>query len=64
MLLLSVVFMFSGVEMTFWTGIYSTCLSFTNKFTNHSSLIAFNALALGVGQIVGKSNFYSFFIDT
>jgi hypothetical protein len=55
MMLLSVVFMYSGIELSFWSGIYSTCLSFTKKFgENTNVLLAFNAMALGVGQILGN----------
>lgn len=48
-------FAYTGVELSFWSGIYPTCISFTKKLgTNTHTLVAFNAMAQGVGQIIGK----------
>uniref|UniRef100_A0A0N4ZS88 UNC93-like protein MFSD11 n=1 Tax=Parastrongyloides trichosuri TaxID=131310 RepID=A0A0N4ZS88_PARTI len=47
-------FAYTGVELSFWSGIYPTCISFTKKLgTNTHTLVAFNAMAQGVGQIIG-----------
>ena len=54
MVLLTVVFIYTGIELTFWIGIYSTSLAFTNKFSSFGNFIlAYNALAIGVGQLIG-----------
>uniref|UniRef100_A0A914UYK4 UNC93-like protein MFSD11 n=1 Tax=Plectus sambesii TaxID=2011161 RepID=A0A914UYK4_9BILA len=58
MMLLAPVFFFMGISMSFWTGIYSTCLSRTNQLAeNPNTRVAFNAMALGVGQIFGGGAF-------
>jgi hypothetical protein len=47
--------MYAGIEVTFWSGIYSTSLAFTNKFNfSDNTLLAYNAFAVGLGEIVGK----------
>uniref|UniRef100_A0A0N5B673 UNC93-like protein MFSD11 n=1 Tax=Strongyloides papillosus TaxID=174720 RepID=A0A0N5B673_STREA len=52
--LLILAFAYTGVELSFWSGIYPTCISFTKKLgSNTHTLVAFNAMAQGVGQIIG-----------
>ncbi|VDM75237.1 unnamed protein product [Strongylus vulgaris] len=52
MLLLAFVFAYTGIEQAFWTGIYPTCISFTQKLgSNTNSLLALNSIAAGLGQI-------------
>jgi hypothetical protein len=44
-----------GIETTFWTSIYSTSLGFTTKFGGgKNAMLAYNALLLGVGEILGE----------
>uniref|UniRef100_A0A7E4VEN0 UNC93-like protein MFSD11 n=1 Tax=Panagrellus redivivus TaxID=6233 RepID=A0A7E4VEN0_PANRE len=44
-------FMYTGIELSFWTGIYNTCISFTAQLgMNTKRLIAFNAMSEGLGQ--------------
>lgn len=54
MLLLIVSFAYTGIELSYWSGVYSTAISFTKKFTYDTrKLIAFNAICQGIGQIIG-----------
>ncbi|CAB3399983.1 unnamed protein product [Caenorhabditis bovis] len=54
MLMLSVTFMFTGIEMTFYTGVYTACISSTNALSSYSDfIIAYNAFAIGTSQILG-----------
>uniref|UniRef100_A0A7E4VE86 UNC93-like protein MFSD11 n=1 Tax=Panagrellus redivivus TaxID=6233 RepID=A0A7E4VE86_PANRE len=51
MAFLSLAFMYTGIELSFWSGIYPTCISFTKALgDNTKRLIAFNAIAQGLGQ--------------
>lgn len=54
MMCLAVLFVYSGLEMTFYTGVYTSCLSATLPLKSFSDLvIPYNALLIGAGQIVG-----------
>ncbi|MFH4981928.1 hypothetical protein AB6A40_008637 [Gnathostoma spinigerum] len=53
MLLLSVVFAYSGLELSFWSGIFTTCISFTSFTYDSHRLVALNAICQGLGQVVG-----------
>lgn len=54
MLCLAVLFVYSGLEMTFYTGVYTSCLSATVPLKSFSDLvIPYNALSIGAGQIFG-----------
>jgi hypothetical protein len=53
-LVLSVTFAFTGMELAFWNGVYSTCLGFTKSFNmNKHKLVALNAIAVGIGELGG-----------
>ncbi|PAV55866.1 hypothetical protein WR25_24953 [Diploscapter pachys] len=53
MLLLAVVFAYTGIEQSYWTGIYPTCISFTQQLGNHTnSYLALNSVASGLGQMI------------
>ncbi|UMM39205.1 hypothetical protein L5515_016366 [Caenorhabditis briggsae] len=52
MILLAFVFAYTGIEQSFWTGIYPTCISFTKQLgSNTNALLALNAICTGFGQI-------------
>lgn len=54
MLIISVAFMHSGIVLSFWSGIYPTCISFTRKLGgNTTSLLAMNVFFEGLGQAIG-----------
>ncbi|CAI5454521.1 unnamed protein product [Caenorhabditis angaria] len=51
MFILAFVFAYTGIEQSFWTGIYPTCISFTKKLgTNTNALLALNSICTGFGQ--------------
>ncbi|CAI4226221.1 unnamed protein product [Auanema sp. JU1783] len=53
MVLLAFVFAYTGVEQSFWTGIYPTCISFTQRLgKNTNSLLALNSIAAGLGSML------------
>ncbi|CCO25662.1 MFS domain-containing protein [Caenorhabditis elegans] len=52
MLFLIVIFSYVGIEQSFWTGIYPTCVSFTRKLGyNGNALVALNLICTGIGQV-------------
>lgn len=58
MLLLAIAFTFTGLEISFATGVYGTCLSFTQAFGDQSkALLAINIIFVGIGEIVAGSIF-------
>uniref|UniRef100_A0A914Q795 UNC93-like protein MFSD11 n=1 Tax=Panagrolaimus davidi TaxID=227884 RepID=A0A914Q795_9BILA len=43
--------MYTGIELSFWSSIYPSCISFTKALgTNTKKFIAYNAIAQGLGQ--------------
>lgn len=53
MLLLTIVFAYTGVELSFWSGIYPTCISHTLKLASNTKVVmAINAITQGAGQAV------------
>jgi len=51
MILLSVASAYTGVELSFWSGIYPTCIMSTSRLgSNTGSLLALNAITQGAGQ--------------
>uniref|UniRef100_A0A914YQ69 UNC93-like protein MFSD11 n=1 Tax=Panagrolaimus superbus TaxID=310955 RepID=A0A914YQ69_9BILA len=60
MMFLSIAFMYTGIELSFWSSIYPTCISYTKDLgTNTKKFIAFNAIAQGMGQFACKFYFLS-----
>lgn len=52
MLLLVIVFIFTGLQLAFLAGIYGTCLSFTRAFGGQAkALLAINIIFVGLGEI-------------
>jgi len=57
MLLLSVAFAYSGIIVSFWTGIFPTSISFTLQLGATHKLTSLNTMVTGVGQIIGGTMF-------
>lgn len=50
MLLLIVVFAYTGIELSFWSSVYPTCISNTKALGNPKTLAALTTIAMGIGQ--------------
>ncbi|XP_065119349.1 UNC93-like protein MFSD11 [Paramisgurnus dabryanus] len=58
MLLLSIPFAYSGLELTFYSGVYGTCLGAMSQFgDNAKGLIGLSGILIGVGEILGGGLF-------
>lgn len=59
MLLLAVVMVYTGMELTAWSGIYPTSLGNTLRFgeTQHQEMVALHGIFIGIGQILGGGSF-------
>lgn len=54
MLLLSITTAYTGLELTFFSGVYGTCIGAVNKFgTEEKSLIGLSGIFIGIGEILG-----------
>uniref|UniRef100_A0A8C9EX14 UNC93-like protein MFSD11 n=1 Tax=Pavo cristatus TaxID=9049 RepID=A0A8C9EX14_PAVCR len=57
-LLLSVTTAYTGLELTFFSGVYGTCIGAVNRFgTEEKSLIGLSGIFIGVGEILGGGIF-------
>ncbi|XP_025907197.1 UNC93-like protein MFSD11 isoform X2 [Nothoprocta perdicaria] len=57
-LLLSVTTAYTGLELTFFTGVYGTCIGAVNRFGNEGkSLIGLSGIFIGVGEVLGGGIF-------
>uniref|UniRef100_A0AC34FC87 UNC93-like protein MFSD11 n=1 Tax=Panagrolaimus sp. ES5 TaxID=591445 RepID=A0AC34FC87_9BILA len=51
MMFLSIAFMYTGIELSFWSSIYPSCISYTQALgSNTKKFIAYNAIAAGLGS--------------
>ncbi|XP_058417698.1 UNC93-like protein MFSD11 isoform X3 [Diceros bicornis minor] len=58
MLLLSITTAYTGLELTFFSGVYGTCIGAVNKFgAEEKSLIGLSGIFIGIGEILGGSLF-------
>ncbi|XP_062294407.1 UNC93-like protein MFSD11 [Scomber scombrus] len=58
MLLLSSSIAYSGLELTFYSGVYGTCIGAMTKFGQDSkSLIGISGICIGLGEIIGGGAF-------
>ncbi|KQK76196.1 UNC93-like protein MFSD11 isoform X2 [Amazona aestiva] len=58
MMLLSVTTAYTGLELTFFSGVYGTCIGAVNRFGSEAkSLIGLSGIFIGVGEILGGGIF-------
>lgn len=58
MLLLSVTTAYTGLVLTFFSGVYGTCIGAVNRFgSEEKSLIGLSGIFIGVGEILGGGIF-------
>ncbi|XP_057652490.1 UNC93-like protein MFSD11 [Diorhabda carinulata] len=57
MCLLSLSFLYTGLELGFFSGIYSSCLGFTKKFENRKELVGISGILMGAGEVIGGGIF-------
>ncbi|XP_076046770.1 UNC93-like protein MFSD11 isoform X2 [Oratosquilla oratoria] len=57
MLLLSVTFFYTGIELSFFSGVYSATISFTNRFPDSKKLVGLSGICIGCGEILGGAVF-------
>ncbi|NXW53128.1 MFS11 protein, partial [Eurystomus gularis] len=57
-LLLSVTTAYTGLELTFFSGVYGTCIGAVNRFgSEEKSLIGLSGIFIGIGEILGGGIF-------
>jgi hypothetical protein len=60
--LLSLWSAYTGIELSFLTGIYPSCIGFTKQLgSNTRMLLGLNAVTQGLGQITGKIPVFNFY---
>ncbi|XP_063315041.1 UNC93-like protein MFSD11 [Pelobates fuscus] len=58
MLLLSVSMAYTGLELTFYSGVYGTCIGAINSFGSEAkSLIGLSGISVGLGEVLGGGVF-------
>ncbi|XP_044269343.1 UNC93-like protein MFSD11 [Tribolium madens] len=57
MLLLSITFFYTGIELGFFSGVYSSCIGFTQKFSNPKELVGLSGILIGLGEVLGGAAF-------
>ncbi|XP_076164095.1 UNC93-like protein MFSD11 isoform X2 [Ptiloglossa arizonensis] len=58
MLLLSLTFVYTGLVLTFYSGVYSSCIGFTTALgTPRKSLVGLSGIFIGIGEVFGGALF-------
>ena len=61
MLMLAVTFCYTGLMLTFWSGVYGTSIGRTKKFGEDAkSLVGLHGIVIGAGEIIGGKKFLKF----
>lgn len=58
MLMLSVTFLYTGLQLSIWSGVYPTCVGFTNSFgENRKALATVCMIFIAAGEVLGGAIF-------
>ncbi|ENN73610.1 UNC93-like protein MFSD11 [Dendroctonus ponderosae] len=57
MMLLCITFLYTGLELGFWSGVYGSCLSFTESLPNRKELVGLSGIFIGLGEVLGGAAF-------
>lgn len=57
MILLSLTFFYTGIELSFFSGVYGTCISFTKHFKDAAKYVGISGIFIGAGEIIGGAVF-------
>ncbi|XP_027237310.1 UNC93-like protein MFSD11 [Penaeus vannamei] len=57
MILLSATFFYTGIELSFFSGVYSTCVGSTLRFSDPNRLVGISGMCIGIGEILGGGIF-------
>ncbi|KAF7270621.1 hypothetical protein GWI33_016417 [Rhynchophorus ferrugineus] len=57
MLLLCVTFIYTGLELGFWSGVYSASVGATLNLPNSKELIGISGIFIGLGEVIGGAAF-------
>ncbi|KRT85162.1 membrane transporter, partial [Oryctes borbonicus] len=58
MLLLSITFFYTGVELSFYSGVYSPSIGFTKQLGDASTqLVGLSGIFIGLGEVIGGATF-------
>jgi MFS transporter, NAG-T family, sugar:H+ symporter len=57
MILLAFTFFYTGIELSFFSGVYSSSVGFTNNFTEAKRLVGLCGILVGLGEVIGGATF-------
>ncbi|XP_072387057.1 UNC93-like protein MFSD11 [Diabrotica undecimpunctata] len=57
MFFLNFTFFYTGLELGFFSGIYSSCIGFTTQFKNRKALVGVSGILMGIGEVIGGAVF-------
>jgi len=58
MMMLSVTFFYTGIQLNIWSAVYGTCIGFTHAFgEERKALTTINGIFVGVGEVLGGGIF-------
>jgi preprotein translocase subunit SecG len=57
MMLLAFTFFYTGIELSFFSGVYSSSVGFTNRFTEAKRLVGLCGILVGGGEVIGGAIF-------
>ncbi|XP_027237309.2 UNC93-like protein MFSD11 [Penaeus vannamei] len=60
MILLSATFFYTGLSLSFFSGVYSTCVGSTLRFSDPTRLVGISGMCIGIGEISGGAIFVIF----